>query len=106
MPSGACRFFQTIGTANAILKKLGREKTPEKRNKHHESPRQDKPGFMDAHDSEFEKIRSYKLVDMATIPLNGLKCFHLVDAISFRFVKVRLNRMNLKIYVKKQHIEY
>jgi hypothetical protein len=43
---------------------------------------------------------------MATIPLDGLKYFHLVDAISFRFVKVRLNRMNLKIYVKKRLIEY
>jgi hypothetical protein len=43
---------------------------------------------------------------MATIPLDGLKCFHLVDAISFRFVKARFNRMNLKIYVKKRHIEY
>jgi hypothetical protein len=43
---------------------------------------------------------------MATLPLDGLKRFHLVVAISFRFVKVRLNRMNLKIYVKKRHIEY
>ncbi|MBE1426936.1 hypothetical protein H4684_003620 [Desulfomicrobium macestii] len=55
LPSGSMSFFQTIGTANAILKKLGREKNSREKKQHQESPRQDKPGFMDAHDSEFEK---------------------------------------------------
>jgi hypothetical protein len=48
-------FFQTIGSANAILKKLGREKNSREKKQHQESPRQDKPGFMDTHDFEFEK---------------------------------------------------